>query len=342
MPGKWQITLVPVLMTCSLSLQAGAAQPPSVEEIIKDLGYTDAQIDALEQGKIVAIDLERVRGDQLIAAVAARFNASIATLADSVEKGENIEDDTGVLGFGAIPNPEAGYAFEDVTFDASESGEIEKLLAVKPGDTFNLSSEEIAALQNTFKGVKAKDSNAAETVSAAYRAVLKDRLDAYVKEGLAGIAPYDHGGKSFAPAEQLQAVYEDAEPFLTEFFPTFKQALGKFPKDQPGKVSSKFYWIKREVEGRPAIILIHQMLQSSDDFLLMSLREYYVAHTYDSQQVIALGLPVEGGTAVFYVNTAFTDKITGFFSGMAQSIGQGRMRESLEAYFQAGIDYYKQ
>jgi len=51
--------------------------------------------------------------------------------------------------------------------------------------------------------------------------------------------------------------------------------------------------------------------------------------------VIALALPVQGGSAVFYMNSAFTDKVTGFFSGVAHSVGQGRMKDDLTRYFDA-------
>ena len=40
------------------------------------------------------------------------------------------------------------------------------------------------------------------------------------------------------------------------------------------------------------------------------------------------------GTAVFYVNNAFTQKIAGSFSGVAQSVGQSRMKRDLESYFE--------
>jgi hypothetical protein len=99
------------------------------------------------------------------------------------------------------------------------------------------------------------------------------------------------------------------------------------------EVSSQIYWVKRDVEGRPAFILAHQLVQAGEDYLLMSQRQFFVGHTYDSLQVVALALPGEEGAASFYVNSAFTDKITGFMSGVARSVGQGRVREDLTKYF---------
>lgn len=341
----WCCALAPVLLAFSLSFQANAdshGMAPSAEDMVKRLGYSAEQIEALKQGKIVAIDLKRDRGDQLIAAVAARIDAPLATVAENAKTGINIQRDPGVIAVGAIPNPAENHSFDEVAYEASESAEIKRFLAVKPSDTFNLSSEEIDYLQKSLNGIKAGDAAAGESVSKAYREVLKGRLNAYLIGGLDGIAPYDHGGKSFSPAEELKAVDDRAEPFLSEFFPTFKQALTDFPEGQSPEVFSQFYWIKREVEGRPALILAHQLVQASDDFVLVAQRQIFVGHTYDSLQVIALGLPLEGGTAVFYVNTAFTDKITGFFSGVAQSVGQDRMKDDLEAFFDAARKSYAQ
>lgn len=320
----------------------GHGQAPSTEEVIERLGYSPEQVEALKRGEIVAIDLERDRGDQLIAAVAARVEAPLAELAANARKGLNIQRDPGVIAAGAIAEPAHDYGFEKLAFEASDSAEIGRFLAVRPGDTFNLSSEEISSLQKALDGVKAGDEAAANKVSAAYREILKGRLKAYLKDGLAGIAPYDHGSNSFSPAEELKAVDQRAEPFLSKYFPAFKQALLDFPAGQSPDISSRFYWIKREVEGRPAVILAHQLVQESGDFLLMTQRQFYVGHTYDSLQVVALGLPIEGGTAVFYVNTAFTDKITGFLSGIARSVGQDRMKADLEAYFEGARKDYAQ
>ena len=341
----WCCMLTPALLACGLSFHAAAdshVMAPSAENMVKRLGYTAEQIEALKQGKIVAIDVERSRGDQLIAAVAARIDAPLANISGSAKQGLNIQRDAGVLAFGAIRSPAESGAFDKLSYEVSETAEIKRFLGVRSGGSFNLSAEEITTLQAAFRDIKAGDDAAAATVSAAYRAVLQDRLTAYQQSGLGGIKPYDFGGKSVSPAEELQAVYDQVKPLLEEFFPDFGKALENYPEGLSEDIISQFYWIKRRVEGRPAVILAHQLVQSSDDYVLMAQRQFFVGHTYESLQVVALGLPIEGGTAVFYLNAAFTDKVTGFFSGVAQSVGQGRMKDDLEAYFDAVRKAYAQ
>ena len=313
---------------------AEGSRPPSVDDLLARLGYTAQDKTALLAGKVIATDVRRTRDDQLIASVAVVLPVPIAELAQGPTQGRNIERDPEVLAFGALSETAGAGQFAKVAYAASETAEVKRLLKVKPGDTFNLSSEEIAALRTQLGKLDGKDPAAAEAASKAYREVLAGRLSAYLAKGLDGIAPYDHGGKTFSAAKGLRAVDKQVEPFLSEHFPAFKKALVEFPEGQSPDISSKIYWMKREVEGRPAFILAHQMVEAGDDYVLMSHRQFFVGHTYDSLQVIALALPVQGGSAVFYVNSAFTDKVTGFFSGVAHSVGQGRMKDDLTKYFE--------
>ena len=183
---------------------------------------------------------------------------------------------------------------------------------------------------------QSRNGRVASNVAAAqaYRRVLADRFAAYRDNGLDGIANYVHDRKRLEPSQQLRAVEATAEDVLTTFFPDFWTALTTFPAGQSPDVSSQFFWVKRAVEGRPAFILIHQMTQAADDFLLLSQRQFYVGHTYESLQVLSLALPTDDGTIVFSLNSVATDQITGFFSGLAQSIGQTRTRDSMVSHFE--------
>ena len=312
---------------------AEAAGPPTVDVLLERLGYEKEDKAALLEGKIIATDLKKTRDDQLIAAVAVQLNAPVATLAENVRKGRNIENDTATIAFGKLDPQGGAEQFAQARYDKGDSREIKSLVDVKSDGTFNLSKEEMAALKKALKGVKANAADAADKASAAYQEVLAGRFQAYVEKGLDGVANYEAGAK-LEPAKELRAAYEQAKPFMDEFFPAFGEALGQFPAGQSPDISSDIFWIKRKVEGRPAFVLAHQMVQSGDDFLLLSQRQFFVGHTYESLQVVALAVPTEKGSAVFYVNSAYTDKVTGFFGGVAQSVGQNRTKDDLTKYFE--------
>lgn len=327
--------LLAAMMTVagSVAMAAEAVKPPTIDTLLKRLGYTRNDKAALLAGKILATDLKRTRDDQLIAAVAVQLNAPIATLAENVRKGLNIERDKDVLAFGKLTDKAGAEGFERARFTSDDSDEIAKLIAVSADGTFNLSKAEMEEMGKALHGLNASDPMAADKASKAYQAVLTGRHQAYVAKGLNGIANYD-AGPVLKPAHELLAAYDQTKPFLDQYFPAFGQALGNYPEDQSPDITDDFYWIKRRVEGRPDFILVHQMVQSGNDFALLSQRQYFVGHTYESLQVLALALPTEKGSAVFYVNSTYTDKITGFFSGVAASVGQSRTKEDLTTYFE--------
>ena len=322
------------LLYGSFAVVAATAKPPTVDELFQRLGYSDADKKAILGGKIISTDVKRTRDDQLIAAVAMPIKASIAELVAPLKDGSNIPLNAATLDWGEIKSGDL-EDFKGVAYSDADKGELQKLLRVKADSSFNLSTAEIAFLNKALKGLNGKNPASAETVAAAYRKVLAGRFKAYGEKGLEGVATYDHGGSPLTPAKQLRAVEAQAKDFMTSYFPDFWKALNGFPEGQDPDFSSKFYWVKRMVEGRPAFILIHQMVQAGDDFILASQRQFYVGHTYESLQTIGLALPAKEGAMIFSVNSVFTEQITGFFSGVALSVGQSRTKEDMAAHFDA-------
>ena len=321
-----------VFLQGSGAVVAATAKPPTVDELFQRIGYSEDDQKAVLGGKIVSKDVERTREDQLIAAVALPIKASIAELTAPLKDGSNIPLDSEVLAWGAIKTggPED---FKDIAYGDGEMEEVEMLLQLEADSSFNFSSEEIAGLEKALGDLDAKDPASAEAAAAAYRQVLSGRTNAYNEKGLDGVAAYDHGDAQLTPAKQLRAVEAQAEDFLTTFFPDFWTALNGFPQGQDPDIASNIYWVKRMVEGRPAFILVQQMVQSGDDFVLVSQRQFYVGHTYESLQMIGLALPAEDGAVIFSVNSVFTEQITGFFAGVAQSVGLDRTKEDMTVHF---------
>jgi len=322
-----------IALTGGAALAAETASPPTIDAVLERLGYTPEDKAALLEGRVIATDLKRTRDDQLVAAVAVVVNAPLAALAENARQGFNIERDEEITAFGKLDGQAGLKQFSGARYYEADRREVERLIGATADGTFNLSKSELATLTAAFKGVSPTDGAAADKASTAYHEVLLGRYRSYLAQGLDGIPDYEAGSR-LKPAEELRSVYAQAKPFLDEYFPVFSAALAAFPAHQAPDIASTFYWIKRNVEGRPAFILAHQMVQSGDDFVLLSQRQYFVGHTYESLQIIALALPHEKGSAVFYANSAHTDKVTGFFSGVAQSVGQGRVKEDLTEYFE--------
>lgn len=327
------VVAIAAVLQCGVSVTAATATPPTIDELFQRLGYTEADKKAILSGEIVSTDVERTRDDQLLAAVGMPIKAPLTELAATLEDGSNIPLNAATLAWGQVKTG-AVEDFEGVAYGAGEGQELQNLLRAGADGNFNFSGAEIDFLKAELTGVEAKDPVDAETVAAAYRQVLAGRAEAYIEKGLDGVAAYERGGSRFTPAKQLRAVEKQAEDFLTNHFPDFWKALEGFPHGQDAGISSKIYWVKRPVEGRPAFLLVHQMVQAGEGFVLTSQRQFYVGHTYESLQMFGLALRAGEGAMIFSVNSVFTDQITGFFSAVAQSVGQGRTRDDMAKHFE--------
>ncbi len=333
MPGM-KSTTTSVLALCLFlgSVPVLADQPPDIDELFRILGYTDTDKQAVLNGEIVSVDNKRLRDDQLVAAVAVPLETSLADVAAQLKQGRNIALNTATLSWGEIKTGDPAD-FADLTYEADEQGEIEALLEIEADDRFNFSSEEIAFLQEKLKDLSEGEPSSAEAAISAYREVLAGRAKAYMSNGLNGIANYDHGGDPLTPADQLRVEEAEAQDFLSTHFPGFWKALSSFPNEQSPQVTSSIFWVKRRVQDRPCFILLHQLVSAGEGFVMVSQRQFYVGHNYESLQMFALALPREQGSMLFSVNSVFTNQVAGFFSGVAGSVGQERTRESMIKHF---------
>jgi len=334
-PIKFAAVSLGVVLALPVALAtAQESSPPTVEDVMSVLGYTDEDRTALQSGKIVATDVDRDRDDQLKASVAVYLPASVAELLAGVRSGDGLRADLGAPAVGLLGSESNPADWQGLAYTDSERDEATKLLGFKGGSDFNLGEDEIAALQSKLDGVTARSNDMLDKVSAAYRDVLIARHDAYVQHGLDGVSDYKQGGTTLEPSAQLADATAQGKDFLSRHFPDFWNALSNYPEAQSSDIVHNFYWLKRQVEGRPDFVLMHEMSAGNENYTLMTRREYFVGHTYESLQAVALALPVENGSAVFYVNAAFTDQITGFIGGIASSVGQGRMRDDLTKFFE--------
>ena len=172
------------LVTCPVLLTLAAVAPAQapvaseqIREVGEQLGFQEADLDALMQGAIVSRDLKEGSKKELAVAVAIIVRAPFSEVFGRLREGGVEEVDKTILSRGAIPDAAASAeTFASVDFD---SGELDKLLKVEPGSDFNFSRSEIEGLQGI---AKANGSAPIETQRAAiargYREILGQRVNA--------------------------------------------------------------------------------------------------------------------------------------------------------------------
>ncbi len=328
------VCLAIVLMLTVSTATAGENQLPTPGQIFGALGYTDEEKRAVIAGEIIAIDQPAVIDNQLKGAVAMRVPVSIDRVAGFFQGGRHLTDDPTVTAFRVLRPSIGENDWHAVRFGAEDRREVKMILKGNPVSILNLSSEEAATLKDRLNQVTAEQPEANDVLSEAYRDILAVRYRSYLEKGLDGIPPYARGGGGHAsPAGEIRADLHGASFSLLDRFPTFRQAVVDFPRNQPPGVTSDFFWIKTAVEGRPHYTLAHQMTTRGDGFLLIYNRDYFTGHTYNNAQATHLWLADDRGVYAFHVNASNTDEITGFFGVIARKIGQDRMNEDLTNYF---------
>ncbi len=293
------------------------------------LTLKQGQIAQLDQGKIVAFDIDEATQKELAIGLVMYFPSSPAKIAAFFKQGDLARVDPDISAHGEIKPGSTIEAFKGFVFTPEQRNEARTLLAAKAGDQFNLGAEEI----NSFTALKEKliDANEADQitgVSQHYQQILFQRWQAYQKRGLAGIAPYARATASANPADELRSAATSSK-LLAHLPSNLQQAWLKYPTQLPPATEERFFWLNRRVEDRSTAILSHRIQQTNDNFSVILVRQFFVGHSYNSSHLIIGCLPYRNGAIVFYAHRTSTDQVAGLGSGLKRSIGREHMKKQM-------------
>jgi hypothetical protein len=217
-----------------------------------------------------------------------------------------------------------------VLFTDKERGEAESLLDAAPGTRFNVSPAEIEALHALRTSPVTSQQG-----SDGYRKLLRDRWQAYERGGLGAMAPYARAsGAATDPAAQLRLGLADAER-IARYGPRLREALTSYPAGQPPDVVNRVYWIKRRVQRRPQLSLLHQMVMRGPDLVVHVERYFYVGHSYNASQIITGAFAYGNGAVVFAIGRFSTDEVLGVGNQLKRSIGRSQLRDEMRKRLEA-------
>lgn len=317
----------------------GLSQPSSItaRELVQNSALK-AHVEALKNGDIVLMTRpEGETANQLNVLMAILVPAPLTKTVDTLQRQATAEDGPGILAIGEINASSASdldKAFAAVAFAPNEKQEVEKMMAVGPGESFNFSGEEIAMIKKRADGVK-DDAAAAKAMSLAIRDVLKGRYLAYQERGLEGLAPYQAGSaKQIYPSRELISATESLT-LVKERFPYYFECLLHYPQKRPAKLVHQFFWAKQTESGRPLFMLKHWVLDVRSDHALITERRFYLNHSLNSLQVVIGCLPHRDGTLVVLLNQAFTEKVNmAIGKSIAKAIGYRAVEKNIRPMFE--------
>lgn len=319
--------------------------PRDLEGIVVYLGFDGSDVDDLLDGEVIRLDedLEEGSDKQMAVGVAVLLPTTLARTAAFLRGGQSFQIGGTAVTYQRLSDPPVAADFDRIRFTRAESDEVEELLEVEPGSTFNLSSARIRQFGRLGRRMQGrnpkKDATVREAAAVLYREMLLERCTAYRTGGVRAIAEYDRGdGVRVSPGAELElALAEDVaqDARLASLVQGFQQAVVRYPAGLPEDVESGFYWIKTDIADRPCFILTHRIFTSNHRVALVAERQIYVGHSYNSLLVVMAAIPTPQGILLYYRNRVFTDQVAGRIGSAKKLIGRRRQRNAVVDYLEA-------
>jgi hypothetical protein len=304
-----------------------AAQTSGADDRLSFLEISDEQRRRLFQGDVVPYSVNEHSDRELAVGLVILVLVPLSQLAQYLESGQLIAQDSTISGYGVIAGGAKPDALSGVRFGRGEQDEAQSLLDATPGYRFNLALSEIEALRAVRRS--APSGSVAQAVSDEYRNLLSQRWQAYQRGGLGAIAPYARGGGVVTdPANDLRMAVSDAER-LRRYEPDLPTALLRYPDGSMPRTVNRGYWIKRQIQRRPAISLLHQMVVSGPDLVVHVERYVYVGHSYNDAQIITGAMGSEAGTVVFATSRFSTDEVLGMGNQLKRAVGRSQLKDEM-------------
>lgn len=306
-----------------------AQQAPTSQQALQNFGISAAQIAQLDRGEIVAYDVSETSQKELAIGVAMVLPVALPRIVDYIKRGNLGSTESNIIASGSLANNADINSFKKFAFTDKQIDEAKAFLEAEPDDEFNLSKSELDGIKSLQASLEDADNKTLlKAANQKYREILLQRLSAYRKNGLSGIAAYSRDNGSADPAMELRNDAINSKAWA-QYFPELQQAWLNYPAALPPNATEQFLWVNRNVEDRPTAILTHRIMVTSEMGGIIISRQFYVGHSYNSSHVVAGGLPYKDGTLVFYSTRSSTDQVAGMGSSLKHSIGREQMKKEM-------------
>ncbi len=295
--------------------------------IATNLGFKQADQKKLLAGKIITADLPETTDNMLAQSFAIYAPMYTYKIADLVLSARIFEADTNVIASGRINPRKIDASLAKAKFTSADIAELKQLKNFTGGNTFNLSTKEIAKL-------RASRQTSTKGLSKVYRDILAARMKAYLKSGINGVADYDRGEGVKASVKNDLVAMTKASTQLAKDAPGVYRSFLEYPKNQSLHIEHGFFWVKRKVQNRPTFVLEHRILERSPASLIILRREFFVGHSYNAAQAVSGAFTVSNkGTLVFSTIRSSSDQVAGFMSSTRHAVGRKMMRDEIVTRF---------
>jgi hypothetical protein len=317
-----------------LPLPAGAADPPGADDgqSLDVRRLSSEQRRRLLAGDTIGYQVAETTETELGAGVAMYLPVPLARAAEALTSPDIVLKDPSITASGLLAPGAPVTALAGYKLTAGEVAESQDAFDAVAGGRLNLSAAEIEAFR-ADRPARGTDRGAiAERGATQWRALLLQRAGAFQARGLDGMPPYARRAGASDPAAVLRVAAGDAR-IVAHLIPGLGAALLRYPAEQSSTAISQFYWVKRQVQGRPDPILIHHLVDVTPQLALYVERHVYVGHSYNASQILSGAVPFEDGVLVFSSNRVSTDQVAGLGGELKRTIGRRQLRGEIVKRF---------
>ena len=317
-----------------LPLPVGAADAPSPDDsqALDIRRLSPDQRRRLLAGDTIGYQVAETTETELGAGVAMYLPVPLARMAEVLTSPDIVVKDPSISDWGALAPGATVAALAGYKLSGGEVAEAQDAFDAVAGGRLNLATAEIETFRAARPARGADRAALAEGGAAQWRALALQRAQAFQARGLDGMASYARRGNVTEPAAVLRVAAGDAR-IVAHLMPRLADALLRFPVEQSPTAISQCYWVKRQVQSRPDLILIHHLVDVTPQLALYVERHVYVGHSYNASQILSGAVPYEDGVLVFSSNRVSTDQVAGLGGELKRVIGRRQLRSEIVKRF---------
>jgi len=312
----------------------GSAEQPAAAGFLRQVvGFGDAQLAAVEAGRVVTKPLATADKAEMAAFGAVRVGAEAGTFLKRLRDIEVFRRGDSVLQIGRFGNPPrladvAELTLEDVDFEAARK--------CRPGSCDLKLAR--SAMERLCSEIRWSAPDARIQATALMRQMLVEYTAAYMAGGTAAMATYNDKEKPLeAPAEFRKLLA--ASPYLFEYAPEFHEYVEDYPKGRLADAHDLFYWAKDKFGPKPTTSVYHVTIWRDPKHAgraVVSSKQIYASHYFRAGLDLTALVEAPAGQGGFYLMDLYRARVdppTGLLSGVLL----GKIRGGIEQGVAQGL-----
>jgi hypothetical protein len=311
---------------------AAAAEDPARTFLRRTIGLTDAQLAAIDAGRVVTKALPSSDKPEIAVFGAVRLRGDHAAFVGRLKRELGVTRRGGVLEIGRFSDPPRVEDLEALTLDP---GDFDAARVCRPGDCDIKLAR--SAMDRIRREIDWKAGDARARATALMKQMLVEFTAAYRHGGTAEMATYaDKERPLDTPAEFRKLLA--ASPYLVEYVPELHRYVEEYPKGSLAGAEDVFYWWKDRFAPKPTISVFHATgwTHPTGALSLVATKRIYASHYFQAGLDLLAVVPAPGGG--FYLMDLYrvrVDPPTGMLSGVILGKIRGGMEQGVAEGLQA-------